>query len=661
MIEYFTSTDAKPQDSLYNDDMTNAWPLQKLQHIPLNPGIYMFKNSEGHLLYVGKAKNLRNRVRSYFRASANLAPDKQQMVSQIADVEYMLVDSELEALLLETTLIKKHKPPFNIRMTDDKYWQYIKVPLREDFPSVQATRSIAVDGSRYFGPYTSGVAVRETLKLIRRIFLFRNCDLHITSEGIRTKTQKKFIKFGRPCLDFHIKKCVAPCAGKISKKEYSAIIKRVCDFLEGKHERILKSLTFQMRTASADHLYERAARLRDQIRSIQKIVEKQKVISTKFTNRDIIAFSLHGKKAYINLFVVRHGKLLDKKNVVMDGATQDGEQVTHACIKQYYEQTADIPDEILVQEEVVERELLERWLLQRKEDARKKVRILFPQKGEAKRLVEICKKNAYEFMNDSFIKLTKEKENTTLALGKLASQIGLLQLPVRIECYDISNISGVDAVGSMVVFEYGKPKKSDYRRFEIKRVAGPNDFAMMREVLDRRFSRLVQSRPSQSPADKSFSRRPDLIILDGGKGQLSTITKLFAEKNIRVPVVGLAKRNEEIFLPKRSASIQLRRGSYEFHLIQRIRNEAHRFAISYFRKKHLRSLMASELDHIPSIGNKTRAKLLCTFGSVQGIKTALAASSADLTRICSSNQLRNLRAYFEGRGDNNKLYKANPT
>jgi excinuclease ABC subunit C len=620
-----------------------------LQRIPSQPGIYIYKDATGKILYVGKAKRLRSRVRQYFQAKRNLPPDKVSMIDRIADIDYTVVASELEALLLETTLIKRHKPPFNIRMTDDKNWQYIKIPSNEDFPNIYAVRTIANDGARYFGPYTSSFALKDTLRLLRRIFLFRDCKLDITQKALTAGTQRSFIKNNRPCLDYHINKCVAPCANKISKRDYNQIIDQVEAFLQGKHKHIIEMLEFQMKQAARRRQYERAGRFRDQIRHIKQITERQTMISTKLNSRDVVSYIVHGKRAYMNLFVIRSGKLIDKKNMVMHLRTT-GDSITAAFMKQFYMKSADIPDEILVQELLGADDiaLLETWLTKRRIAlphlrSRKQVRVHYPKIGEAKRIIDIGFQNAQEFMYQHTHATKIHHERTTLALAKLAQAIGLDKPPQRIECYDISNISGVNPVGSMVVFEQGEAKKSDYRKFAIKHVVGPNDFAMMREVVQRRISRLggnAEARANSSSQDKSFVRKPDLIIIDGGKGQLRAVSSLFAEQNITIPVISLAKKQEEIFVPGRKASILLPRGSDELYLIQRIRDEAHRFAISYYRKRHEKSTTSSILESVPGIGDKTRKKLLREFGSLEAIRTA---PDDALARILTARQLRSLR------------------
>lgn len=635
--------------------------LQKtISEIPTNPGIYIFKNKQGMILYIGKAKNLKNRVRSYFRQSNTMAPDKTFMVHEIASLDYTIVDSELEALLLETTLIKKHRPPFNIRMTDDKYWQYIKILVDEDFPRVYSVRQILDDGAMYFGPYTSGYAVRDTLQLLRRIFLFRDCKLDITQRNIHEKIQNKFIKNNRPCLDFHIKKCVAPCAGYIPKAEYHETIKKITEFLQGKHKHILTNLEVQMSKASKKHQYERAARLRDQISHIHKITEKQKVISTRMKNQDIICFVKKGKIVAINLFIIRSGTLLDKKNFLMKGQEiPSNGNITQACIKQYYSKTIDFPDEILIHENIAEKELLEKWLNKKRKEqslrfSRKKIRIILPRIGDMKKLVTIGIANANEFLKQRESDSKLEKERTTDALKQLGKHISLAVTPSRIECYDISNISGIHAVGSMVVFKNGKPAKKDYRKFSIKTVIGANDVAMMREVLERRFHRLRHNISGDTnhntnrdknvhAQDASFDEVPHLVILDGGKGQLHAIVQLFDEKKITIPLISLAKKHEEIFLPHKNKPVILPHRSNELYLIQRIRDEAHRFAISYFRTKQAKSLNRSLLEDVPSVGPTTRKKLLRTFGSVDVIR---AATEHELSKVLSKNQIKNIKEFL---------------
>ncbi len=585
------------------------------------------KDQAGKVIYVGKAINLRSRVRSYFHASANHERRILKMVSNIQDIEWIVVGSELEALILEMNLIKKHRPHYNVRLKDDKRYPYIKVHWANPFPTVTVTRQMVQDGSRYFGPYTSVWAVHQTLDLLRRIFPFLTCDREITGQD------------DRACLYYDIKLCTAPCIGKISQESYRHMIADLCEFLEGRTEKIVARLKDEMDKAAEEMRYEQAAALRDQVRAIETVVEHQKIISSEYIDSDVLALARSDGDACVQVFFIRGGKLIGRDYFLMEGATDISDQnVMAEFIKQFYSQASMVPPQVLLPHEVEEAQIIRQWLGQRRED--QKVEILVPRQGIQQELIQMAAENAAETLRALQAQWEADRHRQEQALAELQTALKLENPLNRIECYDISNIQGTAAVGSMVVFEQGIPKKSLYRRFNIQSVKGPDDFASMEEVLTRRFNRWAAAQeqanvPGKKP-DPAFLILPDLLIVDGGKGQLGRAAAVLEKFELmnRFPVAGLAKQNEELFFPDQPLPLVLPRASQALYLIQRIRDEAHRFAITAHRHKRTKEGLASRLDAVPGIGPAKRKALLGRFGSIEGI---LAATELELTSVPGIN------------------------
>ncbi len=587
-----------------------------LNTLPVKPGCYIMKNAAGEVIYVGKAVNLRSRVRSYFQEHAEQDRKTHKLVSLIADLEWIVVGSELEALILEMNLIKKHRPRFNIRLQDDKRYPYIKVHLAEEFPKVTVTRQIVNDGARYFGPYTSVWAVHQTLDMLRRIFPYLTCDRVITG------------KDARPCLYYDIKLCSAPCIGAIDRAGYNQLINDLCAFLDGQTDPIVSRLQLEMMAASKALNFERAAVLRDQLNAIERVVEKQKVITSDQTNSDVLAIARADNEACVQVFFIRNGRLMGREYFVLEGTEEiPDDQVMAEFIKQFYTEAAVIPDRVLLPNEVEEALIINQWLNTRRGD--KKVELRVPRRGVAHDLVKMATENAVETLQALRSQWEGDKNKQTIALTEIQQALALPEPPNRIECYDISNTQGTASVGSMVVFEQGTPSRSHYRHFNIKSVSGPDDFASMEEVLRRRFKRWQAAQEKQAVGakpDASFAVLPDLLIVDGGKGQLGRAVNVLAEFELseRVPVVGLAKQQEELFQPGKSSSVSLPRHSQGLYLLQRIRDEAHRFAITAHRKARGKTGMASLLDAIPGVGPAKRRALLQQFGDIDAIRQATA-------------------------------------
>jgi excinuclease ABC subunit C len=596
--------------------LTSLDSLQRiLDTLPSKPGCYIMKNSEGKIIYVGKAINLHNRVRSYYRASGDGREKVEMLVKEITDIDWIVVSSELEALILEMTLIKKHMPHFNVRFKDDKRFPYIKVHWADPFPKVTVTRQMERDGSRYFGPYTSVWAVHQTLDLMRKIFQYRSCNRIITGMD------------ARPCLYYDIKLCTAPCIGVIDQASYRQIIDDLCKFLEGRTEAIINRLKKTMQTSSEAMNYEKAASLRDQILAIEKVVEKQKVVSSKDMDSDVIALARSNGQACVQVFFIRSGKLIGREYFVLEGTSDEKTSaILTQFIEQYYDEASFVPKELLLPEDIEEAHIIQQWLRQKR--GGKKVELKVPQRGNQRELVQMASENAIETLRALKTQWAVDTHKQTEALAELQNALGLLQPPNRIECYDISNIQGTSAVGSMVVFEQGIPSKKYYRRFNIKTVEGADDFASMQEVLLRRFKRWqaaeeLKQEPGANP-DLSFSLLPDLLIVDGGKGQLGRAVLVLKEFDLleKVPAVGLAKEEEALFQPGKEKPLLLPRNSQGLFLLQRIRDEAHRFAITAHRNLRSKKGMASQLDSIAGIGPARRKALIKRFGSVEKIRLA---------------------------------------
>jgi len=588
--------------------------LEQLNNLPAKPGVYLMKDAAGQVIYVGKALVLRNRVRSYFHASAEHDAKMRAMVAEVAAVEFIVTGSELEALILEANLIKKHHPRYNVRLKDDKRYPYIKITWQDDFPTVTTVRRIEQDGARYYGPFTASWAVNETLDLLRKSFPYLTCNRDITGRDTRA------------CLYYHIGRCLGPCIGAVSREEYRLMIDQICRFLEGHSEEVVAELKLRMRAAAERLDFEEAARYRDRIEAITRIVEKQRVVSTTLVDQDVIAFARADGDACVQVFFIRRGKLIGREYYVLEGASEanDAEIVT-AFVKQFYDQAAYVPPEILLPERVTEARIIEKWLRAKRGG---QVVLRVPQRGEKRGLVQLATENAVETLASLRAQWQVDAGRTAQALAELQEALALPQPPTRMECYDISNIQGTAATGSMVVFVKGVPRKSDYRRFRVQAVEGADDYAMMREVLRRRFRR-YRDAVSEPPAAAisgydPFSLLPDLLVVDGGKGQLNVAVEVLSEFGLtnRVSVAALAKEQEELFIPTRPDGILLPRGSQSLFLIQRLRDEAHRFAVTYHRTLRDKTSLVSQLEAIPGIGPKRRKALLKHFGSVERIRQA---------------------------------------
>jgi excinuclease ABC subunit C len=593
-----------------------------LNTLPAKPGCYLMKDANGQIVYVGKAVNLRARVRSYFHTNGDNTDKTRRLVRNIADIEWIVVGSELEALILEMNLIKKHRPRFNIRLKDDKRYPYIKVHWADPYPKVTVTRLMAKDGSRYYGPYTSVWAVHQTLDVLRRIFPYLTCDRVITG------------KDPRACLYYDIKLCTAPCIGAIHQNDYRQLIDDLCQFLEGKTEKIVTRLRAEMEQAAGELRFEAAAARRDQINAIDRVVERQKVITNEQKDSDVIAVARANGEACMQIFFIRGGKLMGREYFILEGTEEaDDSEVIAQFIKQFYAEAAMVPSEVLLPQEIEEVKLIQQWLKARRGD--KKVEVKVPRRGTNQELVKMATENAVETLRALRSQWEADTNRQTEALAELQTALALPAPPNRIECYDISNTQGTAAVGSMVVFEQGVPARRLYRRFNIQSVCGPDDFASMEEVLTRRFKRwqagLEQDQIGKK-RDESFAVLPDLLIVDGGKGQLSRAVAVLKDYGLfeRVPVAGLAKQQEELFIPGRELSLMLPRNSQGLYLLQRVRDEAHRFAITAHRKRRTKQGMASRLDAIPGIGPSRRKALLDHFGSIDRIQ---AATVEELTRV----------------------------
>lgn len=588
---------------------------EKLKLLPAGPGVYLYKDAGGRVIYVGKAVSLKNRVRSYFQPGANHPPKTRIMLEKVADLDFIVTDSEVEALILEQNLIKEHRPRYNVLLKDDKSYPYLKVTLGEDFPRVMITRRHVKDGSRYFGPYTRVGAVNETLRLLKKLFPFRSCK------------QKEPPVRERPCLNHHIKRCLGPCCGLVDREKYRSMINEVCLFLEGRQEDLIKRLAARMEEAAEKLEFERAARLRDQLQAVREVVERQKIVSGGFEDQDVVAMARAFDEACVMVFFVRGGKLIGREHFMLKGTEDLGraEAVT-AFIKQYYTGVDFIPGEILLSEEVVEEKaVIEKWLSGKRGS---KVILKTPRRGEKKKLVEMVAKNALLTLEQVRSEEAARRDDAAEALAELARELGLDQPPHRMECYDISNTQGAESVGSMVVFEEGKPANDQYRRFKIRTVEGPDDFASIREVLRRRFTRAREERELLNTGqigshEAGFHRLPDLVIIDGGKGQLSAARQVMRELGFaHIPTYGLAKEEELLFSEDRPGPIALPAGSRALHLLQRLRDEAHRFALAYHRNLRGKAGLKSLLEEVEGIGEVRRRALLKAFGSLAEIEKA---------------------------------------
>ncbi len=615
---------------------------EELKKLPARPGVYIMHDDKDAIIYVGKAISLKNRVRQYFQKSRNLGIKKEQMVEQIARFEYIITDSELEALVLESNLIKEHRPKYNTMLKDDKNYPFIKVTVGEDFPRIMLARKMKKDKSRYFGPYTSSTAVKDVIELSRKLYHLRSCN----------RSLPKDIGKERPCLYYHIKQCNAPCQGYVSQEGYKKQVQELLDFLNGDHRKILKELEEKMLQASEKLNFEEAAQYRDLIQSVEKIGERQKITDQHKEDKDIIAAAMEGGDAVAQVFFMRDGKLIGRDHFYMKTAPGDDRKgVLSSFLKQFYAGTPFIPKEIMLQEEVEDMELVAQWLEKKKGQ---KVRITVPKKGTKEKLVELAYQNAQMVLQRDKERIKREEGRTIGAVKELAALLGLSEIN-RIEAFDISNISGFQSVGSMVVYEKGKPKKSDYRKFKIKWVKGANDYASMEEVLTRRFAHGLdeqEERRAENLEDAygSFTKFPDLLMMDGGKGQVNIALEVLEKLDLHIPVCGMVKddRHRTRGLYFNNEEIPIEKDSEGFKLITRIQDEAHRFAIEYHRSLRSKGQVHSLLEDIPGIGPARRKALMKHFKGMEGIREA---SVEELSSIDSMNEnaAREVYAFFRQR------------
>ena len=591
---------------------------EKLRTLPDKPGVYMMRNSEQEIIYVGKAISLKNRVRQYFQSSKNQHPKVKAMVSHITTFEYIVTDSELEALILECNLIKENRPKYNVLLRDDKTYPYIKVTTNEEYPRVIKTRKVIKDKAKYFGPYTNIGALNETLEVIHNIYPIRTCSKNI---------EKMIENKERPCLNYHIKKCIGPCTGTVNKEEYMNIVQEIIMFLDGKEDELIRKIEEKMKKAASLMDFENAAKYRDQVIALNSVVEKQKIVSTNEQDQDVIAMAQGDKDTWIQIFFIRKGKLVKREHFILKNTEGDSNQeIISSFLKQFYSGLTFIPKEILIEERVEDLEVIEEWLSNKRGN---RVTIKVPQKGEKKELLDMVKKNALMTMEQATTIKQLEKERTEDTLQELADLLGLDESPYRIESYDISNIQGVESVGSMVVFENGKSKNKDYRRFKIKTVKGPNDYASIEEIISRRFKRGLEETQniidqSMEIAEGKFAIFPDLIMVDGGLGQVTSVKKALDSFNLNIPVCGMIKdeRHRTKGLVFEGKEIYIEKTSNLFRLITKIQDEVHRFAITYHRSLRKKNTLHSILEDIPGVGETRRKALMSHFESIDKIKAA---------------------------------------
>lgn len=589
----------------------------ELKKLPEKPGVYIMKDENGVIIYIGKAVVLKNRVRQYFQSLSNQAPKVHAMVSRIKEFEYIVTDSELEALILECNLIKKYKPKFNILLKDDKNYPYIKVTMNEEYPRVLMTRKMEKDGAKYFGPYSSVTTVKEVIDLVKRLFPLKSCN----------KVFPRDIGKERPCLNYHIYQCLGPCQGDVNKEGYRELMKDICSFLGGKQEEIIKRLELQMKTAADNMDFESAAGIRDKINSLKQIAERQKVLSNAMEDQDIIAFAKENTDSCVQVFFIRGGKLIGKEHFIFEGMGDvEDKELMSSFIKQFYNSTAFIPEKVILQQDVEELNIIERWL-SGKRDARVHVKV--PRKGEKLRLVEMVSKNALIALQQFKNRIKNEDLTSTEGLQNLSGLLELENNPERIEAYDISNTGTSEIVASMVVFEKGKPSNKDYRRFKIKTIDTQNDYASMQEVIYRRFKHAEKERNEIESkkvlsTEAKFIKLPDLILLDGGLGHVNAVNNVLKELNIRIPVFGMFKDSNHRTrgLVSKDNEFELNKNLPVLRFVTSIQDEAHRFALDYNKKLRQKRYRGSALDEIEGIGSKRKKALIKHFGSVNKIKTA---------------------------------------
>ncbi len=626
---------------------------QQLARLPDKPGVYKFYDAKGALLYVGKAKSLRSRVRSYFLKTATLEPHKRQMVTEIADIQYLLAETPTQALHFEADLVRHERPRYNVKLRDDKHYPYIRINVQEPWPKTMVARRMQRDGARYFGPFTDATSVRQTLDTINRLFPHILCNRVITGNDPRA------------CLYYHIKRCPAPCIGAINNDDYRQIVDQMVGFLDGKSDSVLKDMRHEMEDAAESLEFERAADLRDRIRAAERVVTQQQIVYSSIADEDVIGVHHEGPYSAVQVFLVRGGRLIGREHFVLDGhGDESEEEIVWSFIVQYYSQTSDIPDEVVLPVGVDDMESLRIWLTDRRAEggskSRRKVRVTAPRVGDKRKLIELANSNAREVLERLRQQWLADEARTTGAVVELQECLDLPQLPNRIECYDVSHVQGTNQVASMVVFENGQPKRSAYRRFKIKHELGSNDVLSMQEVIGRRFRRALTGQLrrmgergswetfEEPPVDGAstdgeagsaadveaepeggWAEMPELVIIDGGQGQLNGALEILDSMEItELPVIGLAKENEEIYVRDRATGraqsdpVLLPRTSQAMYLVQRIRDEAHRFAITYHRNIRGRTGLRSALDEVEGIGPKRKRELLRRFGSVRGIRGA---------------------------------------
>ena len=592
---------------------------KRLSALPTEPGVYLMKNADGKVIYVGKAIALRNRVRSYFQSTRGQTPKTRELVANITDWEVIRTDTPAEALILENELIKRYLPKYNVMLKDSKTYPYLKI-TEEEWPRIISTRRVVTDGGRYFGPYTSAGNAYRTLNLLNRLFPYRKCEKKITGKD-------------DVCLYYHIHQCTAPCISAVDRDTYMQAIEGAALFLSGRGDEILGPLEEEMQQASDAWNFERAADVRDRINAVKHVLERQKIVSASGQNVDVIALARGaGGDAGCQVGFIRNGKILGSEFFPMQAGIDDpDEEVLTGFVGQFYDEAAMVPPQLILPIPLPAEDaaFLEAWLRDKRGG---KVEFVIPRRGEKKALVEMIAKSAVENLEQQRIKFLSDDQRLTAAMSELANALDLPRLPRRIECFDISNIQGTNPVASMVVFEDGKPAKKEYRKFAIKTVQGANDFAMMKEVVGRRFRRHLSQDEEENG---KWAALPDFVIIDGGKGQLNAALEALDEVGMRVPIAGLAKEQEEFFLPGQSESILLPRDSQALYLVQRVRDEAHRFAITYHRQKRSKATFQSRLDDIPGVGPKRKKAMLKAFGSLKGIREA---SIEDLAKVEGVNQ-----------------------
>ncbi len=612
---------------------------EELKKLPGKPGVYIMHDADDTIIYVGKAINLHNRVRSYFRKIVGRGPQIDKMVQQIARFEYIVTDSELEALVLENNLIKEHRPKYNTMLKDDKTYPYIKVTVSEAYPRILFSRMMKKDKSRYFGPYTSAAAVKDTIDLMNKLFQIRTCNRNLPRD----------IGKDRPCLNYHIKQCLAPCAGYVSQEKYRENLEKALDFLNGNYNPILKELKENMDAASERMDFEEAIRYRDLLQSVKSVAQKQKITDSVGEDKDIIALCMEGTDCVVQVFFVRDGKLIGREHYYMTHVSEEGKsQVLQDFVKQFYGGTPFIPKELMLQEEIEDAELIEKWLSNRKGS---RVYLRVPKKGTKEKLVELAAQNAKLVLDKDKERIRREEGRTIGAVKEIAGLLGLSEAS-RMEAYDISNISGFANVGSMVVYEKGKPKRSDYRKFRIRTVAGPDDYACMKEVLTRRFlhGMAQQEELAQKEMEQefgSFSKFPDVILMDGGRGQVNIALDVLQELNLSIPVCGMVKDDNHRTrgLYYQNVEIPIDKDSEGFKLITRIQDEAHRFAIEYHRSLRSKTQVHSVLDEIPGIGPERRKALMRHFKSIEEVREATKEQLMEVPEI-PGNIAEQIIAFF---------------